>query len=49
MEGILWYVVGVIFIAFILGNIVGAFYIVKVKWDDLCKFMFSRSSREEDI
>lgn len=49
MEDVIWYAVGVILIAFILGNIVGVFYIVKVKWDDFCKFMFSRSSREEDM
>lgn len=45
MDNIVWYVVGVIFLACIVGNCVGAYYIVKGRWDDFWKIVFNKDKQ----
>ena len=45
MDNVVWYVVGVIFLACIIGNCVGAYFLMKNKWDDFWKIVFNKDKQ----
>lgn len=45
MDSIVWYIVGVLLIACIIGNIIGAIYLVKTKWDNFWKVVFNKDKQ----
>lgn len=45
MDDIVWYIVAILFIACIVGNVVGVGYLIKIKWDDFWKGVFNKDKQ----